>query len=134
MLEPYNLNVRGGAVATSRAENEVNEEYFTLLLWFKTMSKIHYQKLEKGDIVGGIEVLGYSHTDSGKNRWLNILCSCGTEFKAAAWRVKKRHTKSCGCLLVYNCVARNVGTPYKIRCERANKGWETRRRNNEMAN
>ena len=95
------------------------------------MSKTHYAKLEKGDIIGGLEVLNYSHTDSGRNRWLDILCFCGKEFKAAAWRIKSKHTKSCGCLISLRCAARNVETPYNERCKRAKKGHETRKANIE---
>ena len=91
------------------------------------MSKVRYAKLEKGDVIGGLEVLGYSHLGGGNNRWLNVLCFCGKEFKAAAWRIKSKHTKSCGCLISLRCSARNVETPYKTRCERARKGWKTRK-------
>lgn len=87
-----------------------------------------YEKLQAGDVVGGIEVLGKSHTDSGGNRWLNCRCFCGEKFKASAWRIKSGHTKSCGCLVRMNYALRNVNTPYSKRCENAKKGWETRRK------
>ena len=91
-----------------------------------------YDKLESGDIIGGLEVLEYSHTDCGNNRWLNILCECGTKFKAAAWRIKSGHTKSCGCLIRKVYALRNIGTPYKERCIRAKKGWKTRKNKEEQ--
>ena len=90
-----------------------------------------YEKLETGDIIGSLEILGYSHSDSGNNRWLDVRCFCGKEFKASAWRLKKRHTKSCGCLKRKICFLRNVSTPYKERCQRAKKGWDTRRIKNK---
>ncbi len=93
------------------------------------MSTARYAKLEEGDIVGGLEVLGYSHTDCGNNRWLDVRCFCGKAFKASAYRIKSKHTKSCGCLIKIRCSLRNVDTPYSERCKMATKGWETRRRN-----
>ena len=87
------------------------------------------EKLVPGDIVGGLEIIKYSHTDSGGNRWLDIQCFCGKVFKASAWRIKVKHTKSCGCLIKRICSLRNVNVPYKERCKRMKKGWETRRLN-----
>jgi len=91
------------------------------------MSLVFYEKLEAGDVIGGLEILGHSHTDSGGNRWMNVLCHCGEEFKASSWRLKKQHTKSCGCLVRKMCSLRNINTPYKDRCKSAKKGWKTRR-------
>lgn len=85
------------------------------------------QQLEAGDTIGGLEVLGYSHTDTGGNRWVRVQCFCGKVFKANSWKLKSKHTKSCGCLRKRICTLRNVNTPYKERCKRATKGWITRR-------
>lgn len=96
------------------------------------MSKTRYAKLEEGDVIGRLEVLGYSHTDSGNNRWMKVLCHCGKEFVAAAWRIKSQHTKSCGCLIGLACAARNVSVPFKTRKKRAQKGRKTRKINEKV--
>lgn len=90
------------------------------------MSLGRYEYLEKGDIIGSLEVLEYSHTDAGRNRWFNVLCACGSVFKASAWRLKKGHTKSCGCLVTATCILRNINTSYKERSNIAKKVWKVR--------
>lgn len=90
------------------------------------MSRVFYAKLEKGDLIGNIRILGYSHTEK-RNRYMDAKCFCGAKFKAKATRLKSGHTKSCGCLKGALITIRNKCITPEENREMHTKAWETRR-------
>ncbi len=52
-----------------------------------------------GSTIGECILLGEAHTKNCK-RYGNFKCKCGKDFIALISKVKSRHTKSCGCLVI----------------------------------
>lgn len=51
-----------------------------------------------GEVINGIEIVKYSHSDKTGNKYYWFKCYCGNEFLSIYSFVNSGHTRSCGCL------------------------------------
>lgn len=69
-------------------------------------SPINRIKYEVGQQIGNCIYLGNEYSKNWK-RYALFKCHCGNEFSSAIEKVKRGHTKSCGCNLVKHLIAMN---------------------------
>lgn len=59
-----------------------------------------------GKVFGRLKVLGFSHTEKGRSKWL-CKCRCGNEVTLVGKDIKNGNTSSCGCLVIENAKGLN---------------------------